>query len=107
MTLPYLKIKYNIYISTYIMDTLFPIYQLNLPPEILSKIINIHKHNLLYPTYKKTFNILNQHLLYYTWLNKKINKKDTINLSILDTIKEFDYYKQSKYSKASTPYRLT
>jgi len=78
------------------MDTLYPIAQLNLPIEIQQKIINMHKHHLLSPTYQRRFNVLNQHLLYYTWLNKKLNKKDNLDLSILDTIKEFDYYKKSK-----------
>lgn len=78
------------------MDTLYQIAQLNLPIEIQRKITNMHKHNLLLPTYKKQYNTLNKHLLYYTWLNKKLNKKDMHNLSLLDTIKEYDYYKPVK-----------
>ncbi len=72
------------------MDTVILIKNLNLPHDVCTKIINIHKHNVI--NYKKRYNELNKHLLYYAWLNKKINKKDATDQSLLSTIKEFDYY---------------
>ncbi len=74
------------------METIMPIYHLPLPYDLCVKVANICKHDLLEPTYKRRFNELNKHFLYYSWLNKKINKKDKCNDSLLKTIKEFDYY---------------
>lgn len=74
------------------METILPIYQLPLPYDLCEKVANICKHDLLKPTYERRFNELNKHFLYYSWLNKKINKKDNCNDSLLKTIKEFDYY---------------
>ena len=72
------------------METLMLIKSLNLPGDITDKIIKIHKHNVI--NYKSKFNEVNKHLLYYSWLNKKINKKDHKDTTLLQTIKEFDYY---------------
>jgi len=76
------------------MDTLILIKNLKLPIDVCDKIIKIHKHNVI--NYKKRYDDLNKHLLYYAWLNKKINKKDGTNQSLLSTIKEFDYYNKNK-----------
>tara|TARA_R110001592_G_scaffold58890_2_gene178676 strand:- start:243 stop:476 length:234 start_codon:yes stop_codon:yes gene_type:complete len=74
------------------METIISIYNLPLPMEICERVAKITKHDLLEPKYKRSFNELNKHFLYYSWLNKKINKKDHIQDSLLKTIKEYDYY---------------
>ena len=64
------------------------------PIEINMNIKNIYKYDTLYISkYKPLKKQLIQHLQYYLWLNKKFNKKDKTNISIIKTIKEFDYYK--------------
>jgi len=66
---------------------------LPLPPDMINEIKYIYKYNMLEKKYKDDYIKLNKHFLYYCWLNKKLNKKDKLNCSILKTIKEFDYYK--------------
>lgn len=67
--------------------------QLPLAPDLTNKIMNIYKHDILTPKYKKGQKDLIQHMQYYMWLNKKINKKDKKNDTLLNTIQEFDYYR--------------
>ena len=62
--------------------------------DVIKEIKYIYKYELLEKKYKRDFNKLNKHFLYYCWLNKKLNKKDNLNVSIIKTIKEFDYYKK-------------
>ena len=62
-------------------------------PEDLNKIILIeYKYKMLEPKYKSVHDNMVKYLQYYIWLNKKMNKKDKCNDSLLKTIKEFDYY---------------
>ena len=84
------------------METLFLIHQLGLPTDIQRKIVGIHKHELLEPHYRRQFTELNRHLLYYAWMNKKIRRvglhqeDPRPDYSLLQTIKDFDYYKPFK-----------
>lgn len=75
------------------MNKIILIQNLNLPDEINHKIKLFYKYDMLDKKYKKDHKTLMNHIQYYFFLNKKINKKDNINESILKTIKEFDYYK--------------
>ena len=75
------------------MNKLILIKNLNLPDEINHNIKLFYKYEMLEKKYKKDYKTLINHIQYYFFLNKKINKKDNINESILKTIKEFDYYK--------------
>jgi len=74
-------------------DKLLLIHNLSLPCE-LNNIIKIeYKYLMLEPKYKSKHNNMVKYLQYYIWLNKKMNKKDKCNDTLLKTIKEFDYYK--------------
>lgn len=66
----------------------------NLPlPDDLNNLIKIsYKYKMLEPKYKLQYDKVISHMQYYLWLNKKLNKKDNLNVSIIKTIKEFDYY---------------
>jgi len=74
------------------MEKLLLIKHLNLPNDINNIIRINYKYSMLETKYKHSYNELIQHLQYYIWLNKKFNKKDHRNDSIIKTIKEFDYY---------------
>lgn len=77
------------------MDKLILIKNLNLPNDIINhKIIPLYKYDLLKKKYINNKNELIKHIQYYFWLNKKLNKKNNMNQSIIKTIKEFDYYKK-------------
>jgi len=80
-------------------NTLMLINRLELPQDIINKIRLRYKYETMQKNYIKHFKELNKHLLYYCWLNKKLNKKDNINKSIISTIKDFDYYKKEKAEK--------
>jgi len=63
---------------------------LNLPDDII-KIIHInYKYNMLEIKYKRDYDNVLNYLKHYIFLNKKINKKNHKNYSLLDTIKYFD-----------------
>lgn len=66
---------------------------LNLPEDINNIIYIDYKYNMLEKKYKVEHNNMVKYLQYYIWLNKKMNKKDKTNISLIKTIKEFDYYK--------------
>jgi len=76
--------------------------QLSLPNDIIQTITIMYKYDNLQKTYKFKFNELNKHFLYYCWLNKKLNKKGD-QQTILQTIREFDYYKPKHYFKLKKP----
>lgn len=81
------------------MDTLIAINNLPLNKDVIHTLINRHvKYDMYIKQYKKQFNKTIEHIQYYMWLNIKINKKDGLNNSLLQTIREFDYYKR-KYRK--------
>ena len=65
----------------------------NLPPDINKKIMIEYKYQMLETKYRKIYKHLIKHMQYYMWLNKKMIKKDKQYISLLKTIKEFDYYK--------------
>lgn len=73
-------------------DKLLLIHNLQLPDDLNNLIKIYYKYNMLEPEYKKQFNLVIDHMQYYMWLNKKQNKKDNLNVSIIKTIKEYDYY---------------
>jgi formylmethanofuran dehydrogenase subunit E-like metal-binding protein len=74
------------------IQKLLLINNLQLPNE-LNNIIKIsYKYKMLESKYKSQYNKVISHMQYYLWLNKKLNKKDNLNVSIIKTIKEFDYY---------------
>ncbi len=78
------------------MEKVLLLKQLNLPDEINNIILIKYKYNMLEPKYKMRYTELINHMQYYMWLNKKLNKKDHANQSLLKTIKEFDYYKPNQ-----------
>ena len=65
----------------------------NLPVEINNKIKIEYKYQMLEIKYRKDYSELIKHMQYYMWLNKKMIKKDKQHISLIKTIKEFDYYK--------------
>tara|TARA_R110001592_G_scaffold341674_2_gene631004 strand:+ start:13391 stop:13627 length:237 start_codon:yes stop_codon:yes gene_type:complete len=65
---------------------------LNLPDDLNKIILIEYKYNMLEPKYKNQYTDMVKYLQYYIWLNKKMNKKDKSNVSLIKTIKEFDYY---------------
>lgn len=65
---------------------------LQLPSELNNLIKISYKYKMLESKYKSQYNKVISHMQYYLWLNKKLNKKDNLNVSIIKTIKEFDYY---------------
>ena len=65
----------------------------NLPVEINNKIMIEYKYQMLETKYRKDYSELIKHMQYYMWLNKKMIKKDKHFFSLIQTIKEFDYYK--------------
>ena len=73
-------------------EKLLLIHNLQLPDDLNNKIKICYKYKMLEPNYKSKFNKVIEHMQYYMWLNKKQNKKDKLNLSIIKTIKEYDYY---------------
>jgi hypothetical protein len=74
------------------IKTICLINKLQLPDDLNNLIKIYYKYNMLEPEYKKQFNLVIDHMQYYMWLNKKQNKKDNLNVSIIKTIKEYDYY---------------
>ena len=66
--------------------------KLQLPDDINNIIRIYYKYQMLEPKFKNQFNKVISHMQYYLWLNKKLNKKDNLNVSIVKTIKEYDYY---------------
>ena len=77
------------------LKTLLLVNELPLPHDLIKYniIIKHLKYDSLQPTYNKYKKDLIQHMQYYMWLNKKLIKKDNANQTLLQTIKEFDYYK--------------
>jgi hypothetical protein len=73
-------------------EKLLLIHNLQLPDDLNNKIKMYYKYKMIEPKYKLKFNKVIEHMQYYLWLNKKLNKKDNLNVSIIKTIKEFDYY---------------
>lgn len=73
-------------------EKLLLIHNLPLPDDINNLIKISYKYKMLEPQYKTHFNKVIEHMQYYLWLNKKLNKKDNLNVSIIKTIKEYDYY---------------
>ncbi len=80
------------------LQKLYLIDQLPLCKDINNHIKIMYKYSNLQIKYKKTFNELNKHYMYYCWLNKKINKKGD-KQTLLQTIKEYDYYPPIKHFK--------
>ena len=74
------------------INKLLLINNLQLPNELNNIIKIYYKYHMLEPKYKTQYNKVISHMQYYLWLNKKLNKKDNLNVSIIKTIKEFDYY---------------
>lgn len=74
-------------------DKMLLLKQLQMPDDILNIIVIKYKYDMLETKYKFRYTELINHMQYYMWLNKKLNKKDKANQSLLKTIKEFDYYK--------------
>ena len=83
------------------MDTLIAINNLPLNKDIIHTLINSHvKYDMYIKKYKRQYSQLIDHIQYYMWLNKKINKKDGLENSLLQTIRDFDYYKRPKKTKS-------
>ena len=83
------------------MDTLIAINNLPLNKDVIHTLINRHvKYDMYIKEYKKHFNKTIDHIQYYMWLNIKINKKDNVSHSLLQTIRDFDYYKRQKKQKS-------
>ncbi len=77
------------------MDKLILIKSLPIPVDLQDIIIINYKYDCLEESkYIPQSRKLISHIQYYFWLNKKLNKKDNLNESILKTIKEFDYYEK-------------
>lgn len=74
-------------------DKILLINNLSLPEDINKNILVEYKYSMLEKKYKSVHEDMVKYLQYYIWLNKKMNKKDKTNDSLLKTIKEFDYYK--------------
>tara|TARA_R110000823_G_C15790403_1_gene486077 strand:+ start:289 stop:513 length:225 start_codon:yes stop_codon:yes gene_type:complete len=66
-----------------------------LSDDINNKIMIEYKYNMLETKYRKDYNELIKHMQYYMWLNKKMIKKDKQQITLLKTIKEFDYFSSS------------
>ncbi len=73
-------------------EKLLLIHNLALPDDINNLIKIYYKYKMLEPKYKFQYDKVISHMQYYLWLNKKLNKKDKLNVSIIKTIKEYDYY---------------
>ena len=73
-------------------EKLLLIHNLPLPDDINNLIKISYKYKMLEPQYKRQYDKVIEHMQYYLWLNKKLNKKDNLNVSIIKTIKEYDYY---------------
>ena len=83
------------------MDRLIAINNLPLNKDIINTLINRHvKYDMYVKKYKKQFSKTIDHIQYYMWLNIKINKKDGLENSLLQTIRDFDYYKRPKKQKS-------
>ena len=66
------------------------IQSLKLPDEINNIIYINYKYSMLEDKYKKDYNNVLNFLKHYIFLNKKINKKNHKNYTLLHTIKYFD-----------------
>jgi hypothetical protein len=66
------------------------IQSLKLPDELKNIIYINYKYNMLEDNYKKDYNNVLNFLKHYIFINKKINKKNHKEYSLLDTIKYFD-----------------
>lgn len=66
------------------------IQSLKLPDELNNLIYINYKYKMLEDKYKKDYNNVLNFLKHYIFLNKKINKKNHKEYSLLDTIKYFD-----------------
>lgn len=73
-------------------EKLLLINNLSLPCDLNNIILIEYKYLMLEPKYKLKHDNMVKYLQYYAWLNKKMNKKDKSNVSLIKTIKEFDYY---------------
>lgn len=73
-------------------EKLLMIHNLPLCDDVNNLIKICYKYKMLEPQYKRQYDKVISHMQYYLWLNKKLNKKDNINVSIIKTIKEYDYY---------------
>lgn len=69
-----------------------------LSDDINNKILIEYKYNMLETKYRKDNNELIKHMQYYMWLNKKMVKKDKQQITLLKTIKEYDYFSSSSSS---------
>ena len=63
---------------------------LQLPSEINNIIYIDYKYNMLQVKYKRDYNNVLDHLKHYIFLNKKLNRKEHKEYTLLDTIKYFD-----------------
>tara|TARA_R110000823_G_scaffold315345_1_gene446654 strand:- start:1371 stop:1592 length:222 start_codon:yes stop_codon:yes gene_type:complete len=66
------------------------IQSLNLPIEITKIIFLDYKYSMLETKYKRDYSLMITMLNHYVFLNKKVNKKEHKDYSLLDTIKYFD-----------------
>lgn len=66
------------------------IQSLKLPDELNNLIYINYKYKMLEDKYKKDYNNVLNFLKHYIFINKKINKKNHKEYSLLDTIKYFD-----------------
>ncbi len=73
-----------------------------LSDDINKKIIIEYKYNMLETKYRKYYNELIKHMQYYMWLNKKMIKKDKQQITLLKTIKEFDYFSYKRSFSSSS-----
>jgi len=63
---------------------------LQLPSELKYNIYIDYKYNMLEIKYKRNYNNVLDHLKHYIFLNKKLNRKEHKEYTLLDTIKYFD-----------------
>jgi len=66
------------------------IQSLNLPTELNNIIYLNYKYTMLETKYKRNYNNVLNHLHHYIFLNKKLNRKEHKEYSILQTIMYFD-----------------
>lgn len=66
------------------------IQSLKLPDEINNLIYINYKYSMLETSYQKKYREVIDYLNHYIFLNKKINKKNHKEFSLLNTIKYFD-----------------
>ncbi len=64
---------------------------LKLPDDINNIIFLDYKYSMLQTKFKRDYNNVIEHLKHYIFLNKKLNRKEHKEYTLLHTIKYFDY----------------